>query len=83
MTSDSRDAVIVESIIRLGTSLGLETVAEGVQDSETATRLQGLGCEMAQGFYYGRPMAADRIEGLIVRGQPSLSVPSAPQGVGA
>jgi diguanylate cyclase (GGDEF)-like protein len=83
MTTDSRDAVIVESIIRLGTSLGLETVAEGVQDSETATRLQQLGCEMAQGFYYARPVAADRIEDLIVRGKRSLSVPNAPQGVGA
>jgi len=83
LTTDSRDAVIVEAIVKLGTDLGLHTVAEGVHDRETAERLQRLGCEIAQGFYYGEPMAADGIVDLAAKGRFPVALPTAPQEVGA
>jgi diguanylate cyclase (GGDEF)-like protein len=53
---DSRK--IVDAIVGLGHSLGLVTVAEGVEDVDSADRLALLGCQLGQGFWFGRPMPA-------------------------
>jgi PAS domain S-box-containing protein len=58
-TRDSRK--IAATIIGLGRSLGLRTVAEGVETEEQAEMLLWLGCEFGQGWFYGRPLTADRI----------------------
>jgi diguanylate cyclase (GGDEF)-like protein len=50
---------IVRSIIELARNLGLETVAEGVEDERVCERLRGLGCDYAQGFAIARPMPAE------------------------
>jgi diguanylate cyclase (GGDEF)-like protein len=50
------DLVIVRSIIDLARTLGLRSVAEGVEDAETAQLLREMGCDAAQGWYLGRPM---------------------------
>jgi len=50
---------IVRSIIELARNLGLETVAEGVEDERVCERLTGLGCDYVQGFAIARPMPAD------------------------
>lgn len=48
--------VIVESTISLGHKLAMVTCAEGVEDKETLAALRALGCDLAQGFYFARPM---------------------------
>jgi diguanylate cyclase (GGDEF)-like protein/PAS domain S-box-containing protein len=53
------DAVIVRSTIELAHDLGLEVVAEGVETDEAGRLLERMGCDRAQGFFYGRPMSAD------------------------
>jgi len=50
---------IVRSIIELARNLGLETVAEGVEDERVFERLENLGCDYVQGFALARPMPAD------------------------
>ena len=65
MASDENDAVIVRSTIELGRNLGLAVVAEGVEDAETWGRLLDYGCEVAQGFYFGRPMSDDAFRALV------------------
>ena len=50
------DRVIVNSTIQLAHSLGRRVVAEGVEDRETLYALERMGCDVAQGFYIGRPM---------------------------
>jgi diguanylate cyclase len=50
-----KDYAIVKTIIGMAKSLGLATVAEGVETAEQARALTDLGCMMAQGYYYGRP----------------------------
>jgi diguanylate cyclase (GGDEF)-like protein len=54
----SDDAVIVRSIIDLVRTLGLRSVAEGVEDAHTAQLLREMRCETAQGWFFGRPMDA-------------------------
>jgi diguanylate cyclase (GGDEF)-like protein len=58
MTDSEPDRVIVDSTVALGRRLGLAVVAEGVEDEETRDALVGLGCELAQGFLFSRPVPA-------------------------
>ncbi len=51
--------VIVSTIVQLARSLGLGTLAEGVEDEALARQLAGLGCRFGQGYCFGRPMPAD------------------------
>lgn len=61
MASDENDLVIVRSTIDLAHNLGLEVVAEGVESEEVWLRLRALGCDMAQGFWRGRPVKAEEL----------------------
>src|SRR4051812_13045352 len=56
MTGDDSDAVLVRGAIDLGHNLGLTVVAEGVEGDEHVAALRGLGCDIAQGYHYARPM---------------------------
>lgn len=59
LATDPDDAAIVNAIIQMARSLGLRTIAEGVETADTLYRLQGFGCDEAQGYYLARPMTAD------------------------
>ena len=61
MDDQSNDAAIVRAIIQMANSLGLKTIAEGVEDAPTLALLRSLGCTQAQGYYWARPMAADEV----------------------
>ncbi|HEY0308505.1 MAG TPA: EAL domain-containing protein, partial [Acidobacteriaceae bacterium] len=65
MTNKRESRKIVAAIIGLGHSLGLITVAEGVETEEQADMLRWLGCGMGQGWLYGRPVTADKIPALV------------------
>ncbi len=58
MTTDEEAAVMVRTILSMAKSLGLAVVAEGVETEDQARALAGLGCDMAQGYYFGRAMAS-------------------------
>jgi EAL domain-containing protein (putative c-di-GMP-specific phosphodiesterase class I) len=55
MASNESDAAIVQSTVELAHNLGLEVVAEGVEDAETLERLAEYGCDFAQGYFIARP----------------------------
>jgi diguanylate cyclase (GGDEF)-like protein/PAS domain S-box-containing protein len=59
MVEDASDLTIVRSTIDLSHNLGLEVVAEGVEDGETLHLLAELGCDRAQGYFVSRPVPAD------------------------
>ena len=59
---DSNDAVITQTIIRLGQSLGLAVIAEGVEEVGQLDFLRQQGCKSWQGFYFGHPMPVDELE---------------------
>ena len=59
LTSDPRTAAVVRSTLDLAHQLGLETVAEGIEDPEALSVLADWGCDVAQGYYIAKPMPAD------------------------
>lgn len=58
IVTDDTDRRIVESIIQLAHAVGLEVVAEGVEDAETLDALLAMGCDIGQGFYFAKPLTA-------------------------
>jgi diguanylate cyclase len=58
MTRSEADAAIVRTVIDLAHNLGKQVCAEGVEDRETWQMLMELGCDLAQGYWIGRPMNA-------------------------
>lgn len=60
-----RAAAIVKSVIDLARTLGVTTVAEGVEDAETALLLAQYGCDAAQGFHYSPPLDARALLDLV------------------
>jgi diguanylate cyclase (GGDEF)-like protein len=65
MAIDASDAAIVRSTIDLAHNLGLRVVAEGVESHQAWTRLDELGCDLAQGFYVSRPLPASDLGRLL------------------
>lgn len=61
ITSSSRGSSIAEMIIHLGRNLGLTVIAEGVEDERQAAILTALGCPLAQGYLFARPMSAEKL----------------------
>jgi diguanylate cyclase (GGDEF)-like protein len=59
MTDDATHAAIVRSIVHLAHSLSLTVVAEGVETTAAATALADLGCDLAQGYLFSRPVTLE------------------------
>lgn len=65
---DERGNKIVDGIIRLAESLELSTIAEGVETREQYEYLKAHGCDVIQGYYFGRPMTAEAF-GMLLSSQ--------------
>ncbi|USX24492.1 EAL domain-containing protein [Oxalobacteraceae bacterium OTU3CINTB1] len=65
ITGSARGSSIAEMVIQLGRNLGLSVIAEGVEDERQAQILQALGCPLAQGFLFARPMTAAALDGWL------------------
>jgi diguanylate cyclase (GGDEF)-like protein/PAS domain S-box-containing protein len=72
MTEDRDSFEIVRVTIALAHSMGLQVVAEGTETQTQVAELKALGCELAQGFLYSRPVSAEQAFELLCRdyGQP-------------
>jgi diguanylate cyclase (GGDEF)-like protein/PAS domain S-box-containing protein len=74
---DSR--LIVDSILSLARSFGLDVVAEGIEDADQLEQLKIMGCPCGQGFYFAQPMAPNAIDDFIRTGAwGSLSIVPTP-----
>jgi diguanylate cyclase (GGDEF)-like protein len=65
LTSHGDDVAIVRAIVDLGRHLGLEVVAEGVEDQQTWDLLASMGCHLVQGWHLSRPMPIDNLLGWL------------------
>jgi diguanylate cyclase (GGDEF)-like protein len=64
-SAEGNGTVIVRSVVALAHELGKKVVAEGVETAEQAALLRSIGCELAQGFYYGEPVAEREVLHLL------------------
>lgn len=62
---NAEDTAIVRMVIDLARTLGMEVIAEGVENRCQLVQLEGMGCHMAQGFYFERPRPAEEISRLL------------------
>jgi EAL domain-containing protein (putative c-di-GMP-specific phosphodiesterase class I) len=69
LTAGAEDAAIAQAIIKMAHALGLSTVAEGVESADELARLQQLGCDLVQGFYFAAPLTAEAVDGLMRAGR--------------
>lgn len=67
---DGGAATIVRAVVGLAHALGLAVVAEGVETGAQVMRLRELGCELGQGYFFHRPVAASDIDSLLERQSP-------------
>jgi EAL domain-containing protein (putative c-di-GMP-specific phosphodiesterase class I) len=63
--ADGDDAAIVKAVIALAQSMKLEVIAEGVESAAQLDFLGAHGCQQMQGFYFSRPVTAERVEDLL------------------
>jgi diguanylate cyclase (GGDEF)-like protein len=72
MNSSPESCKIVAAVIALGRSLGLLTVAEGIEDAVTATALRDMGCHIGQGWLFGQPLTEVEASALACDGTAAL-----------
>ncbi|MDQ1375211.1 MAG: hypothetical protein QOJ09_2549 [Actinomycetota bacterium] len=74
LSDDSDGETMVRAVVALSHSLGMTAVAEGVEDEEQAAALIRLGCNMAQGYLFARPMPSDAMTSAL-QGERVLELP--------
>jgi predicted signal transduction protein with EAL and GGDEF domain len=67
MLADERTQMIVFSTLQMANALGMRTVAEGVEDEDTARVLAELGVDVLQGYHIARPMPPSEIAGWVTQ----------------
>ena len=67
INTDPESAAIVRAVTSLANAIKVPVVVEGIEDAATHATLLGYGCEMGQGWYFGKAMSADQAEQLIKR----------------
>jgi EAL domain-containing protein (putative c-di-GMP-specific phosphodiesterase class I) len=72
MTDRPETLAIVSAIVNITKALGIFVVAEGVETEVQATRLQSLGCDEAQGYFFSRPVPASEVSKLLTRARPPV-----------
>ena len=78
--SANANRTIVRTVIEMAHSLGMRAVAEGVEEPEIDALLKLMGCDLGQGYYYGRPMPADAVPGFVRASDPAENEAGAGQG---
>lgn len=65
LLSEGKDSAIAQMVVALARSLGLSTVAEGIETVEQKNCLDQIGCHAYQGFFFARPMPLDQFEAFV------------------
>jgi EAL domain-containing protein (putative c-di-GMP-specific phosphodiesterase class I) len=72
LEEDPDDAAIIDAVVNLGRSLGIRTVAEGVENERQHGFITSLGCDYGQGFLYGKAAPAEEVEAMLKRRESRL-----------
>ena len=69
LPDDSNDRAIVQAVLAMGRSLGMQVLAEGVETPAQVNALRRMGCALGQGYHFGRPARADTFTAALTRQQ--------------
>ncbi|HEY1150988.1 MAG TPA: EAL domain-containing protein, partial [Pseudoduganella sp.] len=72
LPQDSENAAITRAIIAMAHGLKMIVVAEGVETNEQLSLLRNFGCDMAQGYYLGRPSPQESISAMLADPQAAV-----------
>jgi diguanylate cyclase (GGDEF)-like protein/PAS domain S-box-containing protein len=77
ITTGTEDRAVVEAVMSLARVMGLTVIAEGVETPEQAEILRNLGCQVVQGWLYGRPAPPEELvlDGFLPRSRPGIGDP--------
>jgi diguanylate cyclase (GGDEF)-like protein len=64
---EAEDTAIAQTIVDLAHIMGMEVIAEGVEIEEQAVLLREMGCDMAQGYYFSKPLPPEEVAGFLAR----------------
>ncbi|MCY1552608.1 putative cyclic di-GMP phosphodiesterase PdeK [compost metagenome] len=70
LESQPRSSTILGNTVALSQALGLSLVVEGVETEAQRSRLLALGCEVAQGFLFARPLDGEAFRAMLAAGDP-------------
>lgn len=65
LREDPEDTAIARMIIELAHTLGMEVIAEGVETREQAELLKEMGCDMAQGYHFAKPLPPGEVAAFL------------------
>jgi EAL domain-containing protein (putative c-di-GMP-specific phosphodiesterase class I) len=66
-SGERRDTAVINAVLEMSRSMGIRTVAEGIERPEQAQYLHGRGCDLGQGFLWSRPVPAGGVPELLAR----------------
>lgn len=64
MVNYKKDKIVIANIISMAKEMQITVLCEGVETKEQADLLENLGCDLVQGYYFGRPMLIEQFETL-------------------
>jgi len=65
MNMSRKDAIVIRDVVEMSKHLELQSIMEGVETLEQSRFLESIGCDIAQGYYYGKPMPIPEFEKLL------------------
>ncbi len=65
MADSPESGALIRTLVQLGKTLGLETLAEGIEESAQYSQLERDQCDSGQGYLYARPLDADALEAFV------------------
>lgn len=65
VSGTGRERDLVDAVVKIGKSLNMKTVAEGIEGSEQVRALREVDCDLAQGFYFSGPLPPEQITDLL------------------
>jgi len=67
-SNDPKATAVIDAVIQMARRLGMTSVAEGVETPDQARYLRARGCNLAQGFFFSRPVPASEVASILERG---------------
>ena len=78
VAGSTEESALARAIVKLAETLGLETVAEGIETAEQLRALRELGCQIGQGYYFARPLGPAAVDALLERDHPGVHTLTTP-----